>query len=277
MSKLFLKRLIKLFISVFYFVFSGLNRVFRRLFRKFSPANLIIVMYHSVHSDEKDKFIKHVQFAKKVGIPVFPDIDQSLQPGVRHIALTFDDAFENFYQNALPVLRRHNIPATVFVPTGFIGLKEGWIKNKSSRNFNENLMSATQLAELPTDIVRIGSHCKSHLPLARLNIEDRKEELEESKQMLEQLLGREIRLLALPHGSFTHDTEEISLKAGYDRVFFSEPIFRSTNFKSVKKGRIDVTLDDWPIEYKLKYLGGYQWERYSFKIKNILKLNQHRN
>jgi peptidoglycan/xylan/chitin deacetylase (PgdA/CDA1 family) len=33
--------------------------------------------------------------------------------------LTFDDAYQDFTEHAWPILRRHNLPATLFVPTAF--------------------------------------------------------------------------------------------------------------------------------------------------------------
>lgn len=38
----------------------------------------------------------------------------------RLVALTFDDAWQDFYKNAYPILKDKNIPATVFIPTNFI-------------------------------------------------------------------------------------------------------------------------------------------------------------
>ncbi len=41
--------------------------------------------------------------------------------------LTFDDGWKDFYDNAYPLLRKNNIPATVFLPTDYIGsTKKFW-------------------------------------------------------------------------------------------------------------------------------------------------------
>ena len=49
------------------------------------------------------------------------------EPG---IALTFDDAFVNFRDEAWPVLREHGLPVTVFVPTDHAGRTNRWPDEK---------------------------------------------------------------------------------------------------------------------------------------------------
>ncbi len=90
-----------------------------------------ILLYHGVtksksHGIENysDKHISSVEFEKQMKFlkenkKVVSIRDIKKEPD--SVAITFDDTFKNVRDVALPILKKHNIPATFFISTGFIG------------------------------------------------------------------------------------------------------------------------------------------------------------
>ena len=52
----------------------------------------------------------------------------ALDPSARLIVLTFDDAYADFLDVAMPALQRYGMTATLFVPTGYVGGHSGWMR-----------------------------------------------------------------------------------------------------------------------------------------------------
>ncbi len=52
--------------------------------------------------------------------------DRARSSSRRCLAITFDDGFANFYDNAYPVLSRYRVPVTVFVTAGFVAGAPLW-------------------------------------------------------------------------------------------------------------------------------------------------------
>ena len=97
--------------------------------RRHRPA---ILMYHRVailHRDiwdlavSPENFDEQVAYIRKHRSPMsMDDLVQRLRSGTLPadaIALTFDDGYRDNLVNAQPILVRHNVPATVFVATGY--------------------------------------------------------------------------------------------------------------------------------------------------------------
>ena len=133
------------------------------------------------------------------------------------VSLTFDDGFESFYLNAYPIIRKLSIPATLFMPAGYIGKTDLWDYSgifRKSRHLDLN-----QLRELSNNGVEIGSHGYFHTSLTGLSNRLLKIELERSRKKLEDIIGRPVRYISYPFGRFDERVEAMAIEAGYERGF----------------------------------------------------------
>ena len=79
------------------------------------------------------------------------------------------------------------------------------------------MMNVEQMLEISRDpLCTIGAHTCSHPRLSGLSVEEQHKEMKESKEDLEQLLGKEVRHLAYPHGDYSQDTVKIAAELGFE-------------------------------------------------------------
>lgn len=262
-----ISRIVKLIISVAYFV---LKKAMRFLSVK-GIGDLVILTYHSIKDEERSLFAKHMNEVVKVGQAVFADSQPPGERDKRFIAVTFDDGFQSFVDNALPILNERNIPATIFISTAYIGQRPGWITRKDHRNYDESVVTKKQISEFGLYKILVGSHSVTHRRLAAIGEKEARAELAISRRELEKIVGKEINLFSFPYGSHNKETINLAKTEGYKRIFLNVPKKTGRNSEDIVFGRINVSLGDWPIEYKLKFRGGYEWLSYVFMIKKILK------
>lgn len=122
------------------------------------------------------------------------------------VVLTFDDGYEGFYQNAFPVLQKYQCRATVFA-----------IANKlNERTFTSfPYMNKTQIKEIASCGVEIGSHSVTHTDLTTLDATRQKIEILDSKKMIEDVIAKTVNHFCYPFGKFGAEIEDQVRKAGY--------------------------------------------------------------
>jgi peptidoglycan/xylan/chitin deacetylase (PgdA/CDA1 family) len=126
------------------------------------------------------------------------------------VSLTFDDGYSNFHTRALPILKRYDAHATIFVVTGTIGGDspmpfDGWALRNYRRTDAESwrALSWTELeACAASGLVHVGAHSHEHLRGSRLESARLVEEAVRSREILRARLGdTHARAYAYPYGS----------------------------------------------------------------------------
>ena len=192
-------------------------------------------------------FETHLRFLKRLRYSIISAArlsDPSSVDQRRHsVVLTFDDGCDNFYTEAFPRLSRYGFTATVFVVTDWIG-KNGYL-------------NGSQLSELHSSGITIGSHTCSHPHLPDLDPVQMKREIECSKEILEQKLGAPVELFCYPFGGFNVQVVELVRAAGYKIAFTTNRGLggNAQDLLSLRRVRMSNTVN--PIRLWAKCSGYY--------------------
>ncbi|MBK1722442.1 polysaccharide deacetylase family protein [Thiocystis violacea] len=196
-----------------------------------TKSGISILMYHQVgefapmkahranYCDHR-RFAAQMGFLARLGYSVL-SLEEALAclAGERptppkSVVLTFDDAYDNFADYALPVLRRHGFPATLYAISGWLGRRAEWFGKDPGRPV-PSLMSGARLREMRAVGVTVGSHTANHAKLGEVDSPTKRRELEDSKAALEDMLGEPVAHLCYPFGSFDRETVQAAAEVGY--------------------------------------------------------------
>ena len=150
----------------------------------------------------------------------FSDAVGASPPG-RTLAVTFDDGLRSVVRLAFPVLLELGVPATVFVPTDFVGggrpfawpETEHWLATEHAGELDG--MSWDELGELHAAGWEIGSHTGSHAHLTALGDESLEAELRGSREAIEARIGP-CRSIAYPYSDVDGRVVAAARASGYE-------------------------------------------------------------
>ncbi len=139
----------------------------------------------------------------------------------RRVALTFDDAYTSVFDLAFPLLQRHGVPATVFVPTAFPGHHgpmrwpgiDVWLDGPHQPELE--CISWGDLRTLARSGWEIGSHTKTHPDLRSISDVSLMQELVESRERCREELGGPCETIAYPYGFHDERVVEAARRAGF--------------------------------------------------------------
>ena len=141
--------------------------------------------------------------------------------------VTFDDGFASV-TNALPVLERLRVPATVFICSSYPDDGRAFHVRELTKEVEtkpEELRTMTwdELRALADRGIEVGAHTISHPHLGDLTYMEVERELRESKERIEAEVGRPCHHLAYPYGEHQAHIRRAARAAGFTAAFGQDP------------------------------------------------------
>jgi peptidoglycan/xylan/chitin deacetylase (PgdA/CDA1 family) len=127
----------------------------------------------------------------------------------RPVVITFDDGFADLPGPTAEALVSRELPATAYLTTGAI------TPGGTSLLPPAPMMALRRAAGLAAYDIEVGAHTVTHPQLDTLPITAVDRELRQSKEVLEDALGRRVRHLAYPHGYNSRAVRAAARRAGY--------------------------------------------------------------
>ena len=216
--------------------------------------------YHSISKEFKkddlwsldiNSLSDHLSFIAETKMDVFKTDELINYLPTQGLVITFDDGFKDNFELAAPLFFELGIPFSVFVITDFVRQsKKGYVDELTLKEFSMN------------PLVTIGSHSCSHSRLTNLTLSEVKKEVSNSKDYLEDLLGKEINIFSYPHGLFNDIIRQEVIKAGYKLSFTSHYDTNLDNQDKFTLNSNEIWNTDTLSSFQKKINGDWDWLKY---------------
>ncbi len=157
---------------------------------------------HSMERPERTAFREMIAFFKGEGYTFAGP--EALLEGEQQVMVSFDDNYRSWHE-ALPLLDELGVRAVFYVTTGCFRDRANQAEIEA---FFDRVNHQGERVPLSTDELRtlhaaghiVGAHTHTHRKLTMLPVEEAREEIRQSKMVLEDVLGEAVRHFSYPYG-----------------------------------------------------------------------------
>ncbi|HTU84417.1 MAG TPA: polysaccharide deacetylase family protein [Solirubrobacteraceae bacterium] len=172
-------------------------------------GTVAVLTYHSIGAQttgplahltvDPAMFDEHLAALREHDLDVIPfrEVPSALVAGARAVTITIDDGFADAAENACPALAAYGLPATLFIPTAYVGATSGWLPGDDAWR---PMCSWREIAEIARAGFEIGSHGHLHLAADINSTTLVQHDAWASRVELEEHLGQAVTSFAYPFG-----------------------------------------------------------------------------
>lgn len=206
-------------------------------------------MYHDVyyHDINESGFLRERDLPYKMRAIAFEEqvrtiSEYCLSAGLpkEHVAFTFDDGGKSFHSVIAPVLEKYGFKGLFFITTKYIG---------TNTFLNEN-----EICDLHNRGHIIGSHAHTHEHLYTLSDKLLEEEWKFSTEILNRILGENIKYASIPNGDISKRVLNNAHKYGIEYIYTSEPTTKVSDMNGLQVFGRYVLLGDSSTDYVMSII-----------------------
>ncbi len=244
-----------------------------------SQKEIVILTYHSIGSDNgfytvrPNDFLRQMEYLSDncVVVPLaelLEYVDKERNPEERIVSITFDDGYQDFYLNAYPFLRRHNLPATVFIATGYVGGRWPFVQS------HPKMLTWKQIEEISNNNIEIGAHSVTHPNLQEESSDKIEFEITESKQEIERHLRKTVQFFSYPSGRYTSKITQTVEHAGFKAgVCGGGTVQKGSRLFNLSRVQVDSSITF--LHYRAQLTKAADWSR-KIELSARILLRKHR-
>lgn len=269
-------------------IITEIENIYAKLYVKKKKYEIPVIMYHRVieNMDEAgvhgiyvktNTFEKHLKYLKNNGYETvtFHDLANNnykkrFDKDKKLIILTFDDGYEDNYIYAYPLLKKYGFKATIFLLSD-LNYNKWDVESPNNPEMKFNLMNLDMIKEMQDYGIEFGGHTKTHPKLAEIELSQAREEILESKQKLEEKLGKKLITFAYPYGNMNEAIKNIVKEAGYEFAVATDSGDISFSTDLFKIRRIGIFSTNSFLTFKRKVSGRYNFIKIKREQKEKLK------
>ncbi len=183
---------------------NGEEKIYKEL-----DVSLPIFMYHFILDDygenlDVENFLRPSTLEEQLKYivdngyqTVFVNEIEDLSNYTKPVALTFDDCFVYFYNNAFPLLKKYNQKASIYIICNYVN--------------GPNYLTSDQIKEMiDSGLVSVQTHTLTHRELTSLSLNEMQKELVDSKKYLESTYDIKVDTICYPIGKYNKNIIEVA-------------------------------------------------------------------